>query len=119
MEANAQILNQRQSQLNVLTNRVFVIPEPDRSGREPVLIVLGATHGTWSLWGQSTVTEFNRGDFANMLKNWDSNKQRLVFYVRPSGIDHFDHCREEAKQRGFGVGYDAADETTDYLLLNR
>src|SRR4051794_9813866 len=40
LAANAEALRQRQAELIALTNRVFVIHDTDRSGKQPVLVVL-------------------------------------------------------------------------------
>src|SRR5580658_6383495 len=45
LEARLAELRQRQSQASALTNRVFVVPDVDSSGKRPVLIVLSATNG--------------------------------------------------------------------------
>jgi len=70
--------------------------------------------------GQAKVVEFSarqgRTEFANILQTLDSNRDRLVFYVRPSGITHFEKCLELAKARAFSVGYDAAEENRQYVL---
>src|SRR5580658_6928561 len=75
-------LRQSQTQASLLTNRVFVVPEADRSGREPVLIVLSATNGLCCRPGQTNAVEFlqrpDNADFERMLDSWDPRKQRLV-----------------------------------------
>src|SRR5271163_4598476 len=53
LAANEAELRQRQLQTAALTNRVFVIPEPDRSGKQPVLVVLSATNGWCTRLGQT------------------------------------------------------------------
>ncbi len=103
-----------------LTNRVFVIPEPDQTGRQPVLVVLSATNGWCNRLGQSNAVEFvqrpDNADFRRMLDSWDPERQRLVFYIRPSGVLHFLACRQLASERAFHFGYDAAEEDKQYLL---
>jgi len=102
------------------TNTVFVIPEDDHSGKQPVLVVLSATNGWCHRLGQSNAVEFeeraDNADFSRMLDSWDPERQRLVFYIRPSGIAHFAMCRQLAAERSFHYGYDAAEEDKQYLL---
>ena len=121
LEAKIADLRQRQLQAAALTNRLFLVPERDRSGREPVLIVLSATNGICNRLGQTNLVEFARSpdnpEFRRLLAGWDSRKERLVFYVRPSGILHFRECRKLAVSRGFNIGYDPAGEDTQYLLV--
>src|SRR5580658_8904901 len=113
-------LRQRQLQAAALTNRVFVVPEADRSGKEPVLIVLSATNGLCLRLGQTNAVEFTQradgADFERMLDSWDPRQYRLVFYVRPSGIVLFRDCEQRAAGRGFSTGSDAAEEDLQYFL---
>src|SRR6266851_1272028 len=61
LAASELALGQRQVELNALTHRVFVIPEADRTGKQPVLVVLSRTNGWCSRLGQTNVIEF-KGD---------------------------------------------------------
>jgi hypothetical protein len=120
LEANLAELRQRQLQAAVLTNRIFVVPEADRSGKEPVLIVLSATNGLCCRIGQTNTVEFlerpDNADFERMLDSWDPRRQRLVFYVRPSAVLHFRACEQLAQSRSFTTGSDAAEEDMQYFL---
>src|SRR5580658_7148212 len=78
LEARLAELRQRQLQAAALTNRVFVVPEADRSGRQPVLIVLSATNGLCTRPGQTNAVEFearpDHADFERMLDGWNPSK---------------------------------------------
>lgn len=117
---NQERLHSSQLQAMALTNRIFVVPEPDNSGRQPVLIVLSATNGWCNRLGQTNSVEFverpDNADFLRMLDSWDPAHQRLVFYIKPSGIAHFEACRQLATDRSFGIGYDVAEEDRQYIL---
>jgi hypothetical protein len=120
LEAKLAQLRQRQLQAANLTNRVFVVPDADRSGKEPVLIVLSATNGLCTRLGQTNAVEFlarsDNADFERMLDSWDPRKERLVFYIRPSAVVHFRACEPLAASRSFDIGYDAAEEDLQYVL---
>jgi hypothetical protein len=120
LEASMAELRQRQLQAATLTNRVFVVPEADRSGKEPVLVVLSATNGFCTRLGQTNAVEFlarsDGADFGRMLDSWDPRKERLVFYIRPSAVLHFRACQQLAVNRSFDIGYDAAEEDLQYIL---
>jgi hypothetical protein len=120
LEAKLAELRQSQAQASLLTNRVFVVPEADRSGKEPILIVLSNTNGFISRLGQTNAVEFlertDGADFRRMMDGWDPRKDRLVFYIRPSGVGHFRACEQLAASRSFSIGYDAAQEDLQYLL---
>ncbi len=122
LAANTETLRERQTELSALKNRVFMIPERDQSGKEPVLVVLSATNGWVTRLGQTNRLEFKvnngRTSFKQVMETLDAQRDRLVFYVRPSGISHFEICRDLAKKRAFNIGYDAADEDTQYLLAS-
>jgi len=123
LETDTETLRHRQAELAALRHRVFVIPEPDPSGKEPVLIVLSAAEGCYTRLNQTNIVEFSARDgateFGKLLRTWDAARQRLVFYVRPSGIAHFNKCRDMAKAHAFNIGYDAAEEEGQYVLLSR
>lgn len=120
LAANLAELRLHQLQAMALTNRIFVIPEADASGKQPVLVVLSATNGWCNRLGQTNAVEFeerpDNADFRRLLDSWDPARQRLVFYIRPSGIAQFEACRQVAVDRGFNVGYDAAEEDRQYIL---
>jgi len=122
LAADRQKLGECQAQLTALVHRVFVIPEPDPTGKQPLLVVLSRTNGWCSRLGQTNRVEFNRDarltQFERLLTTWDKNRERIVFYVRPSGIAHFEICRRLARQRGFSVGSDAAEEDLQYELAH-
>ncbi|SPE61677.1 hypothetical protein SBV1_740009 [Verrucomicrobia bacterium] len=122
LEDDLQTLRTREADLKALSKRVFLIAEPDRSGKRPVLIVLSATNGWCTRLGETNVQEFavrdRHTEFKSVLDTWDPQQDRLVFYVRPSGVAHFEVCRTMAHNRSFDIGYDAADEESQYLLAN-
>jgi hypothetical protein len=120
LEAGLAALSPLQAQTAALTNRVFVVPEADRSGKRPVLIVLSATNGLCTRLGQTNVVEFlarsDNADFNRMLDSWDARTERLVFYIRPSAVLHFRTCEQLAASRSFSIGFDAAQEDMQYVL---
>lgn len=120
LEANLAALRPLQAQAANLTNRVFVVPEADPSGKQPVLIVLSATNGLCMKSGATSVVEFlerpDNADFERMLDGWDPRAQRLVFYIRPSAVLHFRACKQLAVSRSFSIGFDAAQEDMQYVL---
>ncbi len=120
LDASMAELRARQLQAITLTNRIFVVPEADRSGKQPVLVVLSATNGWCTRLGQTNSDEFlarsDNADFRRLLDSWDPERQRLVFYIRPSAIALFETCRQLASARAFSIGYDAAEEERQYFL---
>ena len=122
LEAKLAQLRERQLQAANLTNRVFVVPDADHSGKEPILIVLSATNGLCIRLGQTNAVEFlarsDNADFERMLDSWNPQQDRLVFYIRPSAVLHFRACEPLAVSRSFSIGYDAAEEDMQYLLAS-
>jgi len=120
LEANLAELRRLEEQTRSLTNHVFVVPDADPSGKQPVLVVLSASNGWCTRWGQTNSVEFtarpDNADFLRLLNSWDKNSQRLVFYIRPSGIALFEACRRLATNRSFSIGYDPAQEDQQYIL---
>src|SRR5436853_888107 len=58
LAAKIELLQQRQADVSALASRIFVLPQPDSSGKQPVLVVLSATNGWLSRLGQTNSTEF-------------------------------------------------------------
>lgn len=123
LDATAEELRERQAELAALHHRVFVIPEPDRSGKEPVLIALSAATGCCTRLNHTNLLEFSlqggTAEFERLLRTWNAGRDRLVFYVRPSGIAQFGKCRKLAEHDRFDYGYDAAEEDGQYVLLSQ
>jgi len=122
LAASMETLRQQQLQAMNLTNRIFVVPQVDPSGKQPVLVVLSATNGWCNRLGQTNAVEFverpDNADFRRLMDSWDPARQRLVFYIRPSGVAQFAACRQLAAERNFNIGYDAAEEDRQYLLAS-
>jgi hypothetical protein len=120
LEAKLEELRQRQVQAANLTNRVFVVPDANHSGKDPVLIVLSATNGLCTRLRQTNAVEFvarpDNADFERMLDSWNPQKERLVFYIRPSAVVQFRAVEPLAASRSFEIGYDAAEEDLQYVL---
>jgi hypothetical protein len=120
LAANLELLHQRQADVGALASRIFVLPEPDPSGKLPVLIAISATNGWLSRLGETNLTGFSlrpSGDgFNAIMASCNPTRDRLVFYVPPSGVEQFYACRKVAKQLGFDVSHDAAEEDRQYVL---
>lgn len=120
LAASTRALRQRQAELSARTHRIFVLPELDRSGKQPVLVVLSPTNGWCSRLGQTNIVEFQgtarRTEFDKQLGTLNPQRDRVVFYVRPSAIAHFETCSRLARQRGFSIGSDTAEEEAQYQL---
>ena len=48
--------------------------------------------------------------FKEALKGYAKLDQYIVFYFKPSGVEHFEKLTEAAKEAGFEIGYDAVGE---------
>ena len=120
LAANLELLHERQADVSALASRIFVLPQPDPSGKQPVLVVLSATNAFLSRLGNTNVTRFNLAPdgsgFEGVLASCNPTRERLVFYVRPSGIEQFYLSRKAALQAGLDVAYDAAQEDREYVL---
>ncbi len=107
LEARIEALNRE--------HKLWLIPDLTPGGKEPVLVTVASTNLTCQRFNQTT----NRmqfpaaeaeGGLSRCFRLWDPERDYLVFYVRPSGIDLFLRCQELAKRAGFQVGYDAVEE---------
>jgi hypothetical protein len=112
-------LRDRQAEAAALTNRLFVVPESDPSGKETILVVVSAANGVFFRPGQGGGEQFaSAAEFGRILEKFDAGRQRLVFYIRPSGVIRFRSCQELATKRSFSVAYDAAKEGVQYSLAS-
>ena len=50
--------------------------------------------------------------FESALKDYSKLDQYVVFYFKPSGVDHFRKLTDSAKNADFEIGYDAVFEET-------
>ena len=48
--------------------------------------------------------------FEDALKSYAKLDQYIVFYFKPSGVEHFETLTDSAKSAGFEIGYDAVGE---------
>ena len=117
MKRSEDALRERESQLlaeQAKKNELWLIPERTKTSKEPVLAVVSADAVILQRFDHPEKSEL-RGSglpakFVDALKAYSKLDQYLVFYLKPSGVDHFDALVEAAKRAGFEVGYDAVGE---------
>jgi hypothetical protein len=107
LEARIQALNRE--------HKLWLIPDTTPGGKEAVLVTVASTNVTCQRFNQTTnrmqfPAEEAEGGLSRCFRLWNPERDYLVFYVRPSGIDLFLRCQELAKRAGFQVGYDAVEE---------
>ena len=90
---------------------------PDRTGttKEPVLAIVSGKELQIARFNQPDQTEkFSksgaRSGFKSYLGRIRSDKQYVVFLIRPSGIDLFRDLVDVARDNGFEVGFDPLEE---------
>ena len=95
-------------------NELWLIPDGSKTSKEPVLAVVSADTIVLQRFDHPEKSEL-RGSglsskFENELKTWSKLDQYVVFYFRPSGVQHFEALTKLAKSAGFEIGYDAIGE---------
>jgi hypothetical protein len=96
-------------------------PQQNADSLQPLLITLSGSGLTWQRFQNSTnrqtlpAADLESG-FAAALRDWKSDRDYLVFYVRPSGIALFERCRAMAREVGFKIGYDALEESRELVV---
>ncbi|MEK7675550.1 MAG: hypothetical protein AAB676_06935 [Verrucomicrobiota bacterium] len=95
--------------------QLWLVPEGEVSGKEPVLVTVSGTRIVCERFDKPEARKempAREGDrlFTDLLNGLQPAKDYLVFYVRPSGIGLFKRCRNTARNAGFDVGYDAVEE---------
>lgn len=102
-------------------NRVWLVPDLPATSKEPVLVVVGGEETVAERFNKpDSRTKFGANDGANafhkLLGRCNKLDDYLVFYVRPSGIKHFEEYVEAARDAGFEVGYDAVEENRELVF---
>lgn len=101
------------------SNRLWLIPDTDRSGKQPMLVTVsgaGVRCERFEEAGTRRESSMEPGGFAAYLGTLDARRDYLVFYVRPSGIATFRGLRAEGLAAGFEVGHDAVEENQELVF---
>ena len=95
-------------------NELWLIPDRTKTSKEPVLAVVSADSVVLQRFDHPEKSELRgRGlssKFESALKDYTKLDQYIVFYFKPSGVDHFQALTDSAKNAGFEIGYDAVGE---------
>ena len=104
-------------------NKLWLLPETGAFAKQPVLVTVSAGKVICERFQEpGSRQEFPaasaRRDLAQNLARWNVERDYVVFYVRPSGIDAFNTLSELARQAGFQIGYDAVEEDRQIVFAN-
>jgi hypothetical protein len=95
-------------------NELWLIPDRSKTSKEPLLAVVSADAVVLQRFDHPEKSELRgRGlasKFEGALKGYSNLDQYVVFYFKPSGVDHFEALTQSAKSAGFEIGYDAVGE---------
>jgi hypothetical protein len=102
-------------------SKLWLIPEADASGKRPLLVSVSATNLVCERFNQpQSRKQFPAASaerqFSELLNDARPDRDYFVFYIRPSGIQQFQHFSDVAKRAGFNVGYDAVEEDRQILF---
>jgi hypothetical protein len=94
---------------------LWLIPDHTGTTKEPVLAIVSGKELQIARFNQPNQTEqFSKNSAASGLKSYLSrlrtDKQYVVFLIRPSGIDLFRDLVGVARDNGFEVGFDPLEE---------
>lgn len=117
MQRAEEALRAKESQLlaeQARKNELWLIPDRSKTSKEPVLAIVSADVVVLQRFDHAEKTELRgRGLFSKFdgaLKDYSKLDQYIVFYFKPSGVDHFQILTDAAKTAGFEIGYDAVGE---------
>ncbi|MEI9892842.1 MAG: hypothetical protein WDN28_02725 [Chthoniobacter sp.] len=95
-------------------NELWLIPDRTKTSKEPVLAVVSADAVILQRFDRPDKSELRgsglQSKFEGALKGYSKLDQYIVFYFKPSGVEHFQKLTEAAKSAGFEIGYDAVGE---------
>jgi hypothetical protein len=94
---------------------LWLIPDHTGTKKEPVLAIVNAKELQMARFNQPDQTQkFSKNSAASGLKSYlshlNTDKQYVVFLIRPSGIDLFRDLVDVARDNGFEVGFDPLEE---------
>jgi hypothetical protein len=94
---------------------IWLIPDRTGTTKEPVLAIVNGKELQIARFNQPDQTEkFSKNSAASALKAYlgrmRTDKQYVVFLIRPSGIDLFRDLVQVARDNGFEVGFDPLEE---------
>jgi hypothetical protein len=103
--------------------KVWLIPEAETSRKQAVIVEVSGSRLVTQRFGlPETRKEASAAEAADhlaaLLNRLSSEKDYLLFYLRPSGITLFERCLAAARDAGFDVGYDALEEDQVLVLQN-
>lgn len=95
-------------------NELWLIPDRSKTSKEPVLAVVSADAVILQRFDHPEKSEL-RGwrlpaKFEDALKAYSKLDQYIVFYFKPSGVEHFEKLTDSAKTAGYEIGYDVVGE---------
>jgi len=122
-EAEAREAEARLLQVQRELNKLWVIPEPSRTSKEPLLVVVSDSSVTIERFNKPenkiTLHVPSEREFRAALASYSSLDYYVVFYVKPSGIPSFDRFKESTKRDGYEVGYDAVEEQVEVMFSSQ
>ena len=125
MNAAEEALKKREAQLlaeQARRNELWLVPERSKTNKEPVVAVVSADAVVMQRFDHPEKAEVRgRGltsKFNDALKGYSKLDQYIVFYFKPSGVEHFQNLTDAAKNAGFEIGYDAVGEEIAINLSN-
>jgi hypothetical protein len=102
-------------------HKLWLIPDSTPASKEPVLLTVASNQVTCERFNQPAsrkvipARQVDAG-LGQALAQWNSARDYLVFYVRPSGIDLFRRCLDLARRQNFQIGYDAVEEQRQIMF---
>jgi hypothetical protein len=102
-------------------HRLWLLPETGNFGKKPVLVTVSGTKLTSERFSEpASRKEFPaataRQGLEQGLAQWHRDRDYIVFYVRPSGIDAFIELSDVVRLAGFQIGFDAVEEDRQIIF---
>lgn len=96
-------------------NKLFLIPEQSRTGKEPLLATVSEKLAILERLNKPESKKVisnpkSRSNFMAALRDFPPKSYYIVFYVKPSGVSVFKALKTEAENANYQVGYDVLEE---------
>lgn len=106
---------QTYDRLKVIHHQVWLIPDSSGGNKQPVAVTISSKGIELQRLapGETPVavaTDHVVPGFEQALAKFNSSREFVVFYIKPSGIGLYELCAPICRRQGFEVGYDALEE---------
>jgi hypothetical protein len=101
----------------IKSRNLVLIREPSDTTKEPIIVDVGKSSMRVMRFDHAEILEdLSLDDFRKTISKFRKQDQYFVLYFRPEGACRFQEIKDEVKNAGFELGYDAIAEGVEITL---